>query len=233
MNRTFLLLLFSIFLCSVNGFSQAGADFRIFKEEADQFSLLYRGTTPLVYKFLHTGTYYAYTEQYIEGSVVFNNKEYTGVLLNLNSHLDELYVSIPENNRKVMINKEFVSSFRIGERSFIKYKEAYYEVLYRDQSTQLLKKIGKSYAERINQAANISTNTKLERLFIGNDSYFILENGARREIKRKRDFASVYSVKRGDVRRVVREKNLDTKHNKDMAYYEIISFVKMEEREVK
>ncbi len=208
----------------------------MFIENADGLSNLYRGAAPLAYRFLHTGTFFAYGVEFLQGEVMFNNKFYVDVKLNLNGHMDELYLYIKETERYVVLNKDFVDFFKIGERSFINIKKqaangrtfpdaGYYEVMFSNSSVKFLKKTRKLYSERINNYASASTNSKVERLFTPEFSYYLIKEEKSANIKRLRDIVSFFGIRRGDVKAFIRERDLDLRHNKDNSFTEIIKFI--------
>ncbi|MFA6769859.1 MAG: hypothetical protein WCR71_01640 [Bacteroidales bacterium] len=215
-------------------YSQESGDYELFVEEAKELSNLYRGAAPLNYKFKYTGTYFAYSEEYVLGNVFYNDKLYKDVLLNLNSHLDELYVFVSENGMPVMLNKKFVEKFNIDNRDFINFKfngteipleDGYYEVLWSNSENKLIKKTIKKYEERINHLANLETNSKIERFFLHSDQYYLLKEGSVKEIKRVSHIRSFYGVSGSLIRKHIRDKALDVKHNKDAAFISIVEFV--------
>jgi len=128
-----------------------------------------------------------------------------------------------------------VGYFSFGGRDFIYLKDVnkssgsvpqigYYQVLY-NGSSKLYKKIKKIYAERINETASIQTKSKLERMFLVSESYYLLKEGSFHLIKKKSDLLSYYKEKKRDIRQLIREKNLDFRRDKDHSFSEIIRFV--------
>jgi len=234
MTKHFLLVpLLSLLLTP--SFAQNGSDYERFVNDAGELSNIYRGQSPLVYNFRHTGTYYAYSENFEIGVVKYNGKIYKDVYLNLNSHLDELNILIKKTGRTVVLNNDFVGYFSFGGRDFIYLKDVnkssgsvpqigYYQVLY-NGSSKLYKKIKKIYAERINETASIQTKSKLERMFLVSESYYLLKEGSFHLIKKKSDLLSYYKEKKRDIRQLIREKNLDFRRDKDHSFSEIIRFV--------
>ena len=215
-------------------YSQDSGDYELFMDGAKELSNLYRGAAPLIYRFKYTGTYFAYGQEYINGDVFYNDKLYKNVLLNLNSHLDELYVFVEENGMPVMLNKEFVERFNIGNKKFINFKfegrneylkDGYYEILWSNSKNQLIKKVTKKYEERINQTANLGTGSKIERIFLPSDQYYLFGEKLIKQIKRVAQIRSFYGVSGSSIRRCIRENGLDVRHNKDVAFTSIVEFI--------
>ena len=80
---------------------------------------IYRSEVAQKYPFDMEGTVYAYSDEFETGSVVYNGKEYFGVLLNLNSHRDELQLKVREGEVILSLKKTLVSRFAMGEREFV------------------------------------------------------------------------------------------------------------------
>lgn len=223
-------------LLALTASAQKSVEYKAFADSADGFSNLYRGSAPLAYRFLHTGTFFAYGVEFLQGEVMFNDKLYTDVMLNLNSHLDELYLFIKETGRYVVLNKDFVDYFSIAQRKFHHFREGkkgekdtlspgFYELLYGDESARLFKKTKKVYAERINHFASAATNSKLERMFTPLYSYHLIKEGDTYNIKRFGDILTIYSIRRKEIRPLIREKNLDVTKEKESSFTEIIRFI--------
>lgn len=216
--------------------AQTGEDYKKFTENAEGYSNLYRGTAPLAYKFTHTGSYFAYSPEFQSGTLRYNNKTYTNVMMNLNSHLDELYLFISYSGRYVVLNKDFVDTFTMGSKEFhnVRTNEyegnstlppGYYEVLQKSTNVVLYKKTKKTYAERINQSASSTTNSKLERMFLATYTYHLVKDQKAHLIKRVGDIIRLYPDKRKQIRHLVRVQNLDFRGNRDNTFAEIIKFV--------
>ena len=234
MKKIILVPLLCFFLSSL--FAQTVEDYNKFTENAEGYSNLYRGTAPLAYKFSHTGSYFAYSPDFQTGTVRYNNKTYTNLMMNLNSHLDELYLFISYSGRYMVLNKDFVDFFTMGTKEFHNIisqngesnpglSPGYYEVLFKNSTVKLYKKIKKTYTERINQSASSATNSKLERMFLATYTYHLLKDGKVYGVKRVGDIIRVYPAKRKEIRHLIREKNLDARSNRDHTFAEIIKFV--------
>lgn len=180
------------------------ADYDKFVANAGELSNLYRGAAPIEYRFKYTGTYFAYSDNYEKGNVLYNGRIYKNVLLNLNAHNDDLQIKIVKSGLFVTLNKAFVQSFTIGnlkyinvgrvltnekfsggvfdsviegvEESFLDNLLApgYYEIIH-DGYLKLLKKTKKIYSERINQSAS-ADKSQVERTFTGTSTYYLIKD---------------------------------------------------------
>ena len=203
-------------------FAQKESDYGTYSQVAGNFMNLYRGAAPVKYKFLHLGTFYAYSENFQKGEVKYNGRIYTDVELNLNSHMDELYVRIPFSGREVVLNKSLVDHFTIGERKFINLNNAYYELLY-DGKARLVKKIRKAYSEKIASSVNPVTGSRLEKSFELQETYILFKDGVEIKIPRKSSLISLYGTKRSEIKRKLREERVFGRDDKAFVYSRILS----------
>ena len=189
MKKSVLLLM----MLMASGLMSAQDGYKSFMDSAGENSALFKGYTPVLYRFVHTGTYYAYEKSYLDGDVLYNGKRYSGVKLNLNSHLDELIVFDVKSNRYVQLNKSYVDTFTIGTRKFISLRErdksgmidpGYYQLLY-DNSVTVYKKIVKVYSETVNQEYIASSRGVIKK-FITSVKYYLVNSDGTYVIKRKK-----------------------------------------------
>lgn len=235
MIKKVLAITISLFLLETTAlYTQDMGDYELYMDHAKDLSNLYRGTAPLNYNFVSTGTYFAYTKEYTRGDVLYNNKLYKDVLLNLNSHLDELYLFVEESGLPVMLNKDFVVKFNMGNRNYIHFKfkernisieDGFYELLWSNGKDSLIKKRIKNYEVRVNQSIDLKTGTELERVFVPIDRYYIFNKKLHRQIKRVTHLNSFYGIKKNKVRKFIKENNIDVKLNKDDAFKQVVEFI--------
>lgn len=202
-------------------FAQNDYDYNRFVKESGERSVLYRGEEPLIYNFRTNGTFYAFSENFEKGSVKYNGKIYKDVYLNLNSHLDELYVKAENSMGVTVLNKEFVENFSFGGRNFVNSSTGYYQVLF-DGSVKLYKKITKKYEERLE---GTSMRNQMERLFVPSVNYYLWDGKTFRTLKRMSDLLSYYKSERRAIRQMIRENGDRFRNDKDFSFAETIRFV--------
>lgn len=221
-------------LATINSFSQEKDDYTVYRDNASDLINLLRGASPLIYGFGFTGTYYAYSDTYEFGKVVYNGKIYKDVRLNLNSHLDELYVIDDQIGKVVILNKDFVSEFQLGDKRFININQdashysldsGYYQLLWEGDEVRLLKKIKKLYEEKINQSLSSSSKNQIERIFFPSTQYYMLSNDKIVQVKRLSDIWKFYSLPRSSVRKYVRENLVDVRNNRDYSYNSLLLYI--------
>jgi hypothetical protein len=130
-------------------------------------SLLYRQVFPMsrVKTRANDGTFSYMYAAYKKGDLVFRNKLYQNVLLNLDMHSDELLVYDTLHGRYLQINKNFVSSFTLAEHQFVNIDNAYYEVLYENRF-KFYRKWSKVYREKLTQELIIKRFETIMTLYV-------------------------------------------------------------------
>jgi hypothetical protein len=214
-------LLLMTFLPAAHLFSQKESDYGTYANAAGNYMNLYRGAAPMKYKFLHLGTFYAYSETFEKGEVKYNGRIYSDVWMNLNSHMDELYVKIPYSGREVVLNKSLVEYFTIGKRKFVNRGGAYFELLF-DGKSKLYKRIRKVYSEKIASSVNPLTGSRLEKSFEHQESYILNKDGGEFRILRKSSLLSLYPEKRGEINRKLREEKISAQSEKSLVFARIL-----------
>lgn len=161
---------------------KAPAEAREYIENAKFDATIYRGPVALKYPFVFKGTYYAYTKEFVKSSVEYNRKWYYGVDLNLDASRDELCLSMPGSGIVIVLSKELVGRFVIGDKEFINVKgdipglkDGYYQVLESVDGT-----IYKKIVKKFNKLDGITQE------FFSVERYYWLKNGVAKRYKKIR-----------------------------------------------
>lgn len=200
-----------------------------FTEEAGLNAAVYRGVEAPVYQFRYQGSPYAYSDSFAVGSLVYNDVEYRGLLLNLNAHKDELHLRLPAGGKVIELDKRLVERFEIGSRRFVSYmgetameglSEGFYEVLYSGKD-MLLKKNVRGYYERLQ-----TSGKGVFRYFDPINRYYIVKDGTPVQISRMKDFAKVYKEEKKAIKVYIRKNRIRfiDMEDKDLVFREIMSF---------
>lgn len=207
------------------------------KEESQSYSgpidenmALFRGRVPTPYKFLHKGTYYAYKKEFIDGTLKYNGVEYQDILMNLNSHLDEMYVMSKSSSRTIVLNPDFFEFAHFDSGYYIYVRNAqiadgYYEILYSGK-VSLYKKNIKVFSEKIGDYVDAQTNSRIIRSFTSADLYYLKKDGKFYPIKKRSSIISLFKSNRQEIRRFIRENNLNSREGKtiDYIYAKIVEY---------
>ena len=118
----------------------------------------------------------------------YNGKTYYRALLNLDAHRDELCIRLPESGVVVVLSKELVKEFSLGEKRFIKclwededLKDTYCQVLYNGNVT-VLKKVEKDFYLRDGISQAVYDKVK----------YYLVKDGVPYLIRKKTDLMKLY-----------------------------------------
>jgi len=139
-----------VVLIQWSSLSAQSVDCEIYMHAAGENAMLYRQVFPIaqIRKKSNDRTFpYLSSPMYEKGSLVYRDKLYSNVLLNLDALSDELLLYDTLSYRYLQVNKNFVASFTLSERQFINIDNAYYEVLY-DGQLEYYKKWKKVYTEK-------------------------------------------------------------------------------------
>ena len=196
-------------LCSVAGWSQEQVKYD-YLGEAGLDAAIYRGPEAPKYQFLFEGTQYAYTDEFEEGTVLYNGIEFRGVHLNLSASTDELHLKILKSGIVIELEKRLVESFTIGERNYLALQgenridglaAGYYEVLHSGNS-MLLKKNVKKIAVRKHDEKGIY------RQFEEANKYYVVRDGVKRNVLGVGDIVKMFDENKKELKGFVK-KNRD------------------------
>ncbi|MBO7269128.1 MAG: hypothetical protein J6U83_05165 [Bacteroidales bacterium] len=163
---------------------------------AQDFNIpVFRGELAEKYNFPIDGTVYAYSDEFETGEVVFNGKLYTGLMMNLNAHRDELLVAICSTGERMALRRDLVGDFIVGKRNYTSLcgeravkglQQGYYQVLHRGDD-MLLKRIHKTVSDRIE-----SFTRQTVKVFTTKHRYYLVKDGKVYTIKNERGLAKFY-----------------------------------------
>ena len=183
-------------------------------------AVIYRGPVALKYPFLFEGSTYVFSDEFLEGNVRYNGKTYYRALLNLDAHRDELCIRLPESGVVVVLSKELVKEFSLGEKRFIKclwededLKDTYCQVLYNGNVT-VLKKVEKDFYLRDGISQVVYEKVK----------YYLVKDGVPYLIRKKKDLRKLY---REDKKRLnsAMDSLEDSVADKDEFYARVGAFI--------
>lgn len=166
-------------------------------EKMERDAVIYRGPVALKYPFLYEGSTYVFSDEFLEGDVRYNGKTYYRALLNLDAHRDELCIKLPESGVVVVLSKELVEEFSLGDKRFIKVrwededmKDAYCQVLY-SGNVMVLKKVVKDFYLREGITQVVFEKVK----------YYLVKDGVLHRIKKTKDIGKLYREERRRINR--------------------------------
>lgn len=210
MKKLFLLL--SI-LMGAGCFTYVSAqDVEEYIRQAKENAVVFRGPTPIKYPFRFNGSFYAFEDKFVPGELWYNHKYYKNVLLNLNANRDELYIKVYNSATMVVLDKNLVEKFTLGDKTFLnvsaKYPvgnmaPGYYQILYKGKD-QLFKKIEKRYYERV----GLTDQNGVFRSFEGYYTYIILKDGIAYPFSQAGAFSKIYKGKKNEIKKFRKVNNM-------------------------
>lgn len=168
---------------------------------------VFRGELAQRYNYPLEGTVYAYSDEFQPGTIHFNGKQYSGLMMNLNAHRNELQVRIGTTGESIAVKRSLVGDFTIGKRNFTALygergikglAEGYYQVLYRGKD-MLLKEIYKSTNDRTDYVNNITV-----KVFTTRTRYWLVKDGKVIGIRDGNDLAGIYREHKDEVKRYLK-----------------------------
>ena len=154
------------------------------------------------------------------GSLVYNEVFYSNVLMLYDEVLDVLVIE--KSSRKIQLVNEKISSFKIGEDSFMKFKENnfgnFYQVLYQGEFAVLKQEL-KIIIE------DISSPTEGIKRYIKTDLHFYIKKGdALHLVKTKKDMLNYFPEQKKEIQNYLSNKNISFKKDKGQYLIEVCAF---------
>ena len=169
------------------------------EDEAAVFAGIFRGKLPATYPFKYNGTYFWDRKDFRKGSVWYNGKQYDDISMNVDAYMNELQVRPVENATPVVVYRDQVAWFTMGEKRFVNLRylgwpeapEGFFEVV-RDGQKPILRRVRK--ALRFDAAtqgylylgeATEDFDSTVSDFFALEETFYVLENGALRKIRKR------------------------------------------------
>lgn len=186
--------------------AQNAPEYQTFMQESGYKSVLFRGKVAQSYSSTpFNGTYYWSSPEFKKGSVMYNGKLYTDILLNIDANTKDLLVRSTPNTYPVILERNHVEYCYIGEDKFLNLKglgydarEGYYQVLKEDGDPVYLY-VSKNYQSSTDNANgdligydDPNYNAKIYRYFGYEARYYVYRAGRLKKISRKKAQKLIY-----------------------------------------
>ena len=188
------LILIALALLSLAGTAAAQSE-----DEAAVFAGIFRGKLPATYPFKYNGTYFWSRKAFQKGTVWYNGKQYDDISLNVDAYTNELQVRPLENASAVVVYRDQVAWFTMGETRFVNLRylgwpeapEGFYEVV-RDGKKPILRQVKKSLRFDATSGGHLNVGEETEDFsfttpsyFQPEETYYVLENGVLRKVRKR------------------------------------------------
>ncbi len=191
-------------LGSIPSLSYAQEDaFQKFRKEAEDYSRIYSGKTALSYSRLQYANHpYWETEEYRKGTLSYQGRIYTDVLLRYDSYQEVLNIL---TNKRVSILVEIrnVDWFILNEVRFVPQGDRYLMIHHDSANLQLTSTIKSSYGnEKIKE--NMSY-----RNFATKEQYVLTVNGIQYAVKKLNSFIKHFPNYKKQLKKYAKDQRLD------------------------
>lgn len=243
MEKQFTLVLAAFWLLLTgSGIAAAQDDFAVFRDEAREASLLYRGHKAFEYSLLYNGTYFWESPEFNTGDVIYCGKEYRDVELNIDAARHELIVRIGKGISPKVLGREYVQECRFGGRHFLNLQFlygtdapfGYWEVLHEGRNKVLLR-VDKHLEQDLEGNKRDMTHyvgtyrPNVYQTFVYVATYcFMTEDGRIVPVRRRQDvFKLLDKERRSEVRRHLRQKDASGRLPFDRFCVEVAQYLEM------
>lgn len=202
--------------------ASAQDDYSLFRARAGNASLLYRGHKAFDYTIAYNGTYWWSDPEFHEGEVIYNEKRYEGIYLNIDAARQDLVVrtgygvSLKALERSLVRECSFAGK-RFLNLQYIKGPDAplgWWEVLY-DGQCRILRRVNKSLEQDIEGRKQEQTHYAGEfrynvyQVFTWSADYlYESPEGELKPLKRRGDVLRLFDKeRRRQVRRSLHERD--------------------------
>jgi hypothetical protein len=220
MKKIALILILALGELLFPGRARAQDDYAIFSAAAGKASLLYRGHKAFEYNIIYNGTYYWYGPDFNQGELIYGEKVYRDIALNIDAARQELIVRIPEGLSDKALSREFVRECSFGGNRYLNLQytmgeaapAGFWEVRY-DGPSQILRQVSKKLEDdtdgRKRDAMEFEGEYRLDayRIFTYSADYLYRSpQGKLVPVKRRSDMLKlVDKSKRRELRRSIRQ----------------------------
>ena len=186
------------------------------KEKARSFDFLYQGIEYLSYGHGIDGHPYFETDSFRQGSVRYKGLEFDDSRLLYDIARDQIIIPNRYSNGMLQLVTAKISSFSIGQRSFVKITadttqmdvpaEGFYELAYNDKTTRLFVKHQKE--------VKVPAKTDAKPFFNYTATYFVQKDNRFHAIKNEKDVLALMPGKKVEIKKIVKEQHLSFRKNK-------------------
>ena len=201
--------------------AQSEVGYRSFVDKVGNPSIIKTGTFPIAYHTIREGSFYIQSDEYKRGSVKYNGKMYYDLLLNINAHLDELYIRDISNPNSLVLTKDLIEYFYIDNKFYKNLKteqmSGFYEVIV-EGDVSLYKKVQKTFYQRI-------VDMEVSREFKESVSYFVVSGDNVVKLSSPKKVLNLYEHHKRAIKSELRNTRLNHRVNPDAYLSFIIEWI--------
>lgn len=216
-----------LFLSTVMTGQERG-DYQNYMEQAGDASLLYRGREAGKYNFAYNGTYYWDHYGFRKGDLLYNGKWYRDVELNVDAYIDE--VILRHSVVMIVLNKECIERFSVGDNDFIVLHEDLYGVgsgvyqVVHEGKTLMVKKVRKEFVANNVNAHNGDMigyddphwKSNVFAYFTPIVNYYLVKDGKAVKVRNGYSIARQFPEHKRQVRKYANRMNISPSENYEL-----------------
>lgn len=180
-----------------------------YKKEVGDASPLYSGRQYVGYDYRIKGHQYFATDELVAGSLLYNGIFYDDVLMRYELVMDDLLVTFPDNDFKILIKKNDIEWFNLNGHLFKRFEterlRGFYDIIYNSQLQVLVKRI-KILEEEIR-------GQTLNREFVQKNQYYIKNGEDVAAVSGKKDLLNYFKSDKKEIRKLLKKAKI--KYRKD------------------
>jgi hypothetical protein len=182
---------------------------------------LYNGSDHTLYRSISGEHPYFGSDDWISGSVIFNENRYDDVELRYNLWTDKLILDNYSGVYAIQLNSDEVQGFKIGDHVFVRLnnnviQQGFYELL--------LNEAIKVYARRTKALQEQVSDLKVNRFFIEKSKYYVFQNGQYFLIKGKKTIIQLFRNRKKEINQFLRQNNIIFSKDREKAIVRITKF---------
>lgn len=176
------------------------AEYAEFQKAATHQSVLYRGRAAQLYSgTLYNGHFYWTSPEFRTGSVVFNGKTYSGVLLNIDACAQDLLAKSQSGAPAVIVARDVVPEFFIGDEHYVNLflegvpgaVEGYYRIACEQPLVyHRVNKVMQSSTNNVNGSGigyeDPGYRTDVFNYFMKEERFYVVKDGALKKIGKRK-----------------------------------------------
>ncbi len=189
---------------------------QIMKEQAQ----LYNGGDYLDYNPQKDEHPYFISEDWITGSIQYNNERYSNVSLLYNIYTDQVITEQP-SSIMIQLIRDKVQSFSIDGHQFIMIKETDLPTGFYDQLSDGKVKF---FAKRIKEFHETISSSEIQRDFTEKSKYYICKDGHYYLVKGKKSVLNVLGDRKRELNQFIHQNHLRFRKNREVTIIKLIEF---------
>lgn len=176
------------------------------------------------YRTLENNHQFFKSANFVIGQITYQNQEFYDVLLKYDLAEDQILLNLSSTfeNRSIILEKSFVTSFSIANAFFINTDEyGFCEILEKTNSIELLKKNVKDKKKKVNKSFVYYS-------FLENNSFILKYKKEYYPISNKKDFYELFPINKKTIATFYKANSRLRKNNLDQFYTLLVSIISKE-----